>query len=56
MRRRRTPTMTTILLAIILVIVGVLGTFGTVVPDRVGVLAYVAAGILMLLGIFARGI
>jgi hypothetical protein len=48
--------MATILLAIILVIVGVLGTFATVVPDRVGVIAYIAAGVLMLLGIFARGL
>src|SRR3954469_14101036 len=44
--RRRTPTMATILISIILVIVGVLGTFGNVLPDRVGVFAYIAAGIL----------
>jgi uncharacterized membrane protein len=56
MRRRRTPTMATIGLAVILVIVGILGTFASVVPERVGVLAYIAAGILMLLGIYARGI
>jgi hypothetical protein len=48
--------MATILVSVILVIVGVLGTFGNVLPDRVGVLAYIAAGILMLLGIYARGI
>jgi hypothetical protein len=48
--------MLTILISIILVIVGVLGTFGNVLPDRVGVFALIAAGILMLLGIYARGI
>jgi hypothetical protein len=48
--------MVTILISVILVIVGVLGTFGNVLPDRVGVFAYIAAGILMLLGIYARGI
>ena len=56
MRRRQTPTMATIGLAVILVIVGILGTFATVVPERVSVLAYIAAGIVMLLGMFARGI
>jgi hypothetical protein len=48
--------MATILISVILVIAGVLGTFGNVLPDRVGVFAYIAAGILMLLGIYARGI
>jgi hypothetical protein len=54
--RRRTPTRTTILISIILVIVGILGTFANVVPNQIAVLAYIAAGILMLLGIYARGI
>ena len=48
--------MRTIVLAVILVIVGVLGTFATIVPERVGVFAYLAAGVLLLLGLFARGI
>jgi hypothetical protein len=48
--------MATILFAVILVIVGILGTFGNVVPDQIGVYAYIAAGILMLLGLFARGV
>ena len=56
MGRARTPTMRTIVLAVILVIVGVLGTFATIVPERVGVFAYLAAGVLLLLGLFARGI
>jgi uncharacterized membrane protein len=56
MRRRRTPTVATIGLAVILVIVGILGTFANVVPNQIAVFAYIAAGILMLLGIYARGI
>ena len=56
MRRRRTPTLATIGVAVVLVIVGILGTFANVVPNQIGVLAYIAAGILMLLGIYARGI
>jgi hypothetical protein len=48
--------MATIVISIILVVVGVLGTFGTVLPDQVGVFAFIAAGLLMLLGIYARGI
>jgi hypothetical protein len=54
--RRRVPTMATIVLAVILVIIGVLGTFASVVPERPAVYAYIAAGILMLLGLFVRGI
>lgn len=50
------PTLRTILLAAILVIVGVLGTFGNFLPDRVGVIAYIAAGVLLLLGMVVRGI
>jgi fatty acid desaturase len=56
MRRRRTPTMATIGLAVILVIVGILGTFASVVPNGIAVIAYIAAGIVMLLGIFVRGL
>ena len=48
--------MLTIVIATILVIVGVLGTFATVIPERPAVYAYIVAGILMLLGLFFRGI
>lgn len=56
MRRRHTPSMATIGVAVILVIVGILGTFASVVPNQIAVYAYIAAGIVMLFGIFARGI
>lgn len=50
------PTARTILVAVILVIVGVLGTFGNFLPDRVGVIAYIVAGVLLLVGMVVRGI
>ena len=60
---QRAPRMPTILVAIILVIVGVAGTFLHLIPavagfsgPEIGVFAYVAASIVMLLGIFFRGL
>ena len=50
------PTARTIIVALVLVILGLLGTYGTVVPDLVGVLALVAAGVLLLLGMVFRRI
>jgi hypothetical protein len=56
------PRGITILVAVILVVVGVLGTFVGLIPDvgsvrgeTVGVLAYVTATVVMLIGIFLRG-
>ena len=50
------PTARTIIVALVLVIVGLLGTYGTVVPDVWGVIALIAAGVLLLLGVVVRGI
>ena len=50
------PTARTIIVALVLVIVGLLGTYGTVVPDVWGVLALIGAGVLLLLGMVFRGI
>lgn len=50
------PTARTILVAVILFVVGVLGTFGNLLPDRVGVIAYIVAGVLLLVGMVVRGI
>jgi uncharacterized membrane protein len=55
-RSNHAPTTRTILLAVVLVIVGVLGTFLNYLPDRVGVIAFIVAGVLLLLGIVARGL
>jgi hypothetical protein len=50
------PTARTIVVALVLVLVGLLGTYGDIVPDLVGVLAFIAAGVLLLVGVLIRGI
>jgi hypothetical protein len=55
-RTNYAPTMTTIVIAIVLILVGLLGTFGSVVPERLGILAFVAATILLILGMVFRRI
>ena len=50
------PTARTIIVALVLMLVGLLGTYGTVVPDQVGILAFVAATVLLLLGMVLRGL
>jgi hypothetical protein len=62
-RTQRAPKLGTILVAIILVIVGVAGTFLGMIPavagfsgETIGIIAYVAAVVVMLLGIFFRGL
>ncbi len=48
------PTERTIIVALVMMIVGVLGTYGSVLPNRVGVVAFVAAIVLLLLGMLLR--
>lgn len=50
------PTARTIIVALALMIVGLLGTYGTFLPDAVGILALVAASVILLLGMVVRGI
>jgi hypothetical protein len=50
------PTARTIIIALVLLLVGLLGTYGTVMPDQVGILAFVAATVLLLLGMVLRGL
>lgn len=50
------PTARTIIVALVLVIVGLLGTYGTLLPDFWGVLALIAAGVLLLIGMVFRRI
>jgi len=50
------PTARTIIVALILIIVGLLGTYGTLLPDVVGIVAFIAATVVLLLGIVFRGI
>ncbi|MDQ6794262.1 MAG: hypothetical protein M3067_05515 [Chloroflexota bacterium] len=55
-RANHAPTMLTILVAIVLVIAGVLGTFLNYLPNQVGVIAFIVAGVLVLVGVLVRGI
>ncbi|MCU0477744.1 MAG: hypothetical protein MUE92_03215 [Chloroflexi bacterium] len=50
------PTGLTIIVALVLVLVGLLCSYGPLLTDTIGVLAFVAAGILMLLGMMFRRI
>jgi uncharacterized membrane protein len=55
-RVNQAPTTTTIVIAVVLIVVGVLGTFGSLVPERVGILAFVAATVLLIAGMIFRRI
>lgn len=50
------PTARTIIVALGLILAGLLGTYGTVLPDAVGVLAFVAAIVLLIVGMVVREI
>ncbi|MEO6349343.1 MAG: hypothetical protein ABIP53_01705 [Candidatus Limnocylindrales bacterium] len=61
--RQQTPRGVTILIAALLVLIGVLGTFFGLIPnvagiqgETIGVASYVAASLAMLAGIFVRGL
>ena len=50
------PTARTIIVALLLIVVGLLGTYGSLVPDSVGIVAFVAATVLLLIGMIVPGI
>ena len=50
------PTARTIIVALVLIIVGLLGTYGSLLPDRVGIIAFVVATAILLLGMVFRRI
>lgn len=52
----RAPKLFTILIAAVLTGVGALGTFASVVPEKVGIWSYIAASVVMLLGVIFRGL
>ena len=52
----RAPKLFTILVAVILVIIGALGTFARLYDEDVGAWFYVAASAVMMLGVFFRGL
>ena len=55
-RTNHAPTARTIAVALLLMIVGLLGTYGTVIPALAGVAAFGLAIALLLLGRVIRGI
>jgi hypothetical protein len=54
MRTNYAPTAQTIIVALVLMIVGIVGTYGAWVPDLVGILAFVGAAALLLIGMATR--
>jgi len=50
------PTARTIIVALVLMVAGLLGTYGSVLPDQVGVIAFVLAIAILLLGMVVREI
>ena len=63
MRSQHAPKLETIVIALLLVVIGVLGTFAQLIPrvagvsgETIGIAAYVIATVILLLGIFFRDI
>lgn len=50
------PTTPTIIVALVLVLVGLLATYGPLLTDTIGVVAFIAAGVLLLIGMVFRRI
>ncbi len=50
------PTARTIIVALVLIIIGLLGTYGTLLPDRAGIVAFIAATVILLIGMIFRRI
>jgi uncharacterized membrane protein len=50
------PTARTIIVALVLIIVGLLGTYGTVIPDAAGIIAFIVATAILLVGMVVPGI
>ena len=48
------PTARTIIVALVLMLIGLLGTFGTVVPDTVGIVAFLGATAILLFGMVIK--
>jgi hypothetical protein len=62
-RTQHAPRLETIIVALAVTLVGVLGTFGHALPtiagassETLGILAYVAATVILLVGVFFRRI
>jgi hypothetical protein len=55
-RTNYAPTGRTIIVALVLMLVGLLGTYGTLLPDQVGVLALAGATVILLVGMVVKEI
>ena len=56
MRSNYAPTARTIIVALVLILVGLLGTYGTVLSDTIGMIAFVLATAILLIGMVFRQI
>jgi hypothetical protein len=56
MRTNFAPTARTIIVALVLILIGLLGTYGSVVSDSIGIIAFVAATAILLIGMVFRQI
>ena len=50
------PTARTIIVALVLMVIGLLGTYGSILPDQLGVLAFVLATAILLVGMVVKEI
>jgi hypothetical protein len=50
------PTARTIIVALVLMLIGLLGTYGSLLPDQVGIVAFLLATALLLVGIVVEGV
>jgi hypothetical protein len=62
-RTQHAPRLETIIVALVVTVIGVLGTFGHALPkiagassETLGIIAYVVATVILLLGVFFRRI
>ena len=56
MRSNYAPTARTIIVALVLILVGLLGTYGTVLSDTIGIIAFVLAAAILVIGLVFRQI
>lgn len=56
MRTNYAPTARTIIVALVLILIGLLGTYGTVVSDTIGIIAFVLATAILVIGMVFRQI
>ena len=49
------PTARTIIVALVLMLIGLLGTYGSLLPDQVGIVAFLLATAILLVGIVVEG-